>query len=135
MRDRWTTALAAALLLCAAVGPLAAEEPPDEELSDEQLVELSGCFECHSVEEKVVGPAYRDVAARYRDDAEAREALIDKVKRGGKGNWLEVTGEAPMPPHGTRLTHARIARLIDWVLRQGEAAPRDEEPAEEEVEP
>ena len=76
----------------------------------------SGCLACHSVEKKVVGPAWKDVAARYKDDASARDALIEKVKSGGKGSWSEVTGGIAMPPYSPRVSDADIEVLVDFIL-------------------
>jgi cytochrome c len=84
--------------------------------ADEVLAKKSGCLECHSVDKKVIGPAYREIAAKYKDDARARDALIEKVKKGGKGNWTEVTGGVPMPPFSGRLSAAEIEQLVAWVL-------------------
>jgi len=84
--------------------------------ADEELARKYGCLECHSVQSKIIGPAYEDVAARYRGDSNARAALIAKVGRGGKGNWTHVTGGVPMPPFGLRAQSADIERLVDWVL-------------------
>ena len=85
-------------------------------LAPEPLAKKSGCFECHSIDKNVVGPAYRDIAERYKGKPEARAALIETVKKGGKGNWTSVTNDVPMPPHGRRLSAADITRLVDWVL-------------------
>jgi cytochrome c len=74
-------------------------------------------LECHSVENKVVGPAYADVAARYKGDAKARERLIEIVKKGGKGNWpARISRGVPMPPHSPRLSDEEIPRLVDWIV-------------------
>lgn len=86
--------------------------------ADEALARSSGCLECHSVDKKVIGPAFRDIAKRYRNDAGARAMLIDKVKNGAKGNWTEVTGGVPMPPHSPRLSDTEIQRLVDWVMNR-----------------
>jgi cytochrome c len=80
------------------------------------LAKKSGCLACHSVEKKVVGPAWKDVAAKYKGDGAARSALIAKVKTGGKGNWTEVTGGVPMPPYSPRVADADIETLVDFVL-------------------
>jgi cytochrome c len=80
------------------------------------LARKSGCLACHSVEHKVVGPAWRDVAARYRGDDGARARLIAKVKKGGKGNWTDVTGGVPMPPYSPRVADGDIETLVDFVL-------------------
>jgi len=80
------------------------------------LARKSGCLACHSVEKKVVGPAWGDVANRYRNDAGARIQLINKVKSGGKGNWMQVTGGIPMPPYSPRVPDADIESLVDFIL-------------------
>lgn len=80
------------------------------------LASKSGCLACHSIEKKVVGPAWKDVAARYKGQNGAREQLIAKVKSGGKGNWTAVTGGAAMPPYSPRVSDADIATLVDFVL-------------------
>ena len=84
--------------------------------ADLDLAKKSGCLACHSVEKKVVGPAWKDVAAKYKGDAGAKDTLIEKVKKGGKGNWTEVTGGAPMPPYSPRVADADIEKLVDFVL-------------------
>lgn len=81
-----------------------------------ELAKKSGCLACHSVEKKVVGPAWGDVSAKYKGDAAARAALVAKVKAGGKGNWTEVTGGVPMPPYSPRVADADIETLVDFVL-------------------
>jgi cytochrome c len=112
------SALVAGLL---AVADGASNRAPDNQSQSEAqelrlLVEQSGCLKCHAVDKKVIGPAFRDVAARYRNDARARETLRDKVKKGGKDNWTEVTGGVLMPPHAGLLPDSLIAQLVDWVL-------------------
>lgn len=90
---------------------------PAETQSDAlRLARQSGCLACHSVEKKVVGPPWRAVAERYRDDKGARAALIEKVKKGGKGNWTEVTGGMTMPPYAPRVSDSDIEVLVDFVL-------------------
>lgn len=87
--------------------------------ADLDLAKKSGCFACHSIEKKIVGPAWKDVAAKYKGDASARAALIEKVKKGGKGNWTAVTGGAPMPPYSPRVSDENIEKLVDFVLSLG----------------
>lgn len=81
--------------------------------SPQQLLQTSGCLGCHAVDHKIVGPAYRDVAARYAGQADARAMLIAKLKSGGSGHW----GAIPMPPQ-SQLADAQAGELVDWVLRQ-----------------
>ena len=81
--------------------------------ADLALAQASGCMACHQVDNKVVGPAYKDVAAKYRDQADAAGMLADKVKAGGVGAW----GQVPMPPQPT-LTDDEVKSLVAWVLVQ-----------------
>lgn len=85
-------------------------------MADLELAKKSGCLACHSVEKKIVGPAWRDVGKKYKGDAEAKALLIAKVKAGGKGVW----GAAPMPPYSPRVTDANIEKLVTFVLSLGE---------------
>ncbi|MFZ5594973.1 MAG: c-type cytochrome [Pseudomonadota bacterium] len=80
------------------------------------LAQKSGCLACHGIDKKIVGPAWKDVAARYKDDAGAKDKLIAKVKTGGKGNWTEVTGGMSMPPYSPRVADADIEKLVTFVL-------------------
>lgn len=84
--------------------------------ADLDLAKKSGCLACHSVDKKVVGPGWKDVAARYKGKADAKATLITKVKKGGKGNWADVTGGAPMPPYSPRVSDADIEKLVDFIL-------------------
>jgi len=84
--------------------------------ADLALAKKSGCLACHSVEKKIVGPGWKDVAAKYKGDAGAKDRLIAKVKKGGKGNWTKVTGGAPMPPYSPRVSDENIGKLVDFIL-------------------
>ena len=76
------------------------------------LAQKSGCLACHSVEKKVLGPAYKDVAAKYKGDKSAEAKLVAKVKAGGSGVW----GPMPMPPMSPQVKDADIAKIVQWVL-------------------
>ena len=69
-----------------------------------------------NADKKVVGPAWKDVAAKYKGQADAKATLITKVKKGGKGNWTDVTGGAPMPPYSPRVSDANIEKLVDFIM-------------------
>ena len=84
--------------------------------ADLDLAKKSGCLACHSVDKKIVGPAWKDVAAKYKGDANAKATLIEKVKKGGKGNWTKVTGGAPMPPYSPRVSDENIGKLVDFIM-------------------
>ena len=70
-----------------------------------------GCLACHGVDKKIVGPALTDIAAKYKGDAGAADALAAKVKTGGKGVW----GPIPMPPNAA-LSDDELKKLVSWVL-------------------
>ncbi|MDH5323962.1 MAG: c-type cytochrome [Gammaproteobacteria bacterium] len=87
--------------------------------SDDDILSLarrSGCMACHKVEVKVVGPAWKDVAARYAGVATAKQTLTNKIKMGGKGNWTQVTGGIAMPPYSPRVSDSNITILVDFIL-------------------
>ena len=84
--------------------------------ADLALAKKSGCLACHSIEKKIVGPSWKDVAAKYKGDAGAKDRMIAKVKKGGKGNWTKVTGGAPMPPYSPRVSDENIAKLVDFIM-------------------
>ena len=77
----------------------------------EALAKKYNCFACHAVDKKVVGPAYKDVAAKYRNDKGAEAKLFEKVKKGGSGVW----GQVPMPPN-SQVPDNDIRALVKWVL-------------------
>lgn len=82
-------------------------------LASEALAKKYNCLTCHTVDKKIVGPSYQDVAAKYKSDAGAEAKLIAKVKNGGSGAW----GQVPMPPNAT-VPDADIKTLVKWVLSQ-----------------
>jgi len=83
----------------------------DVAAADEKLAEKSGCLACHNVDVKVIGPAYKDVAAKYKDDKEAVDKLVAKVKGGGSGVW----GNDVMIPNA-HVKDEDIKTLVRWVL-------------------
>ncbi len=79
--------------------------------SGEDLIKKNGCTACHAIDKKVVGPAYQDVAAKYKGDAGAAARLMDKVKKGGSGVW----GQVPMPPN-PQVSPADLKTMITFIL-------------------
>ena len=77
----------------------------------EDLLKKNGCTACHSIDKKLVGPGYKEIADRYRKDKGAAASLAQKVKAGGKGTW----GDIPMPPNA-HVKDADIKTLVDWIL-------------------
>jgi len=76
----------------------------------------SGCSGCHAIDSQLVGPAWADVAARYRDDDQARPNLIEAVKNGGASNWVDQTGGIPMPANFPGVNQADTEALVDFIL-------------------
>jgi len=123
MKARWLSISAATAILALAAAQANAEEGLE-------LAKKSGCLACHAVDHKVVGPAWQDVANKYKGQAEISATLTDgsvvkgspkdvltqKVHKGGKGNWTEVTHGVPMPPYSPRVSDADISKLVDFVL-------------------
>ncbi|MFA6040695.1 MAG: c-type cytochrome [Methylophilus sp.] len=76
------------------------------------LAQKSGCLNCHGVSNKILGPAYTDVAAKYKGDKTAEARLIAKVKAGGSGAW----GTMPMPANSPQVKDEDIKTIVKWVL-------------------
>lgn len=92
-----------------------AETKTEAVLSDAEgrkLAQQSGCFMCHAIDKKMVGPAWKDVAAKYRGDAGIEAKLVNKVAKGGGGVW----GSTPMPANAPRVRDADIKALVRFVL-------------------
>ena len=77
--------------------------------ANKDLATKSGCMACHQVEKKVVGPAYAEVAKKYKPADEAK--LVAKVKAGGSGVW----GAIPMPPNAA-VKDEDVKTLVKWIL-------------------
>ncbi len=76
-----------------------------------QIAQQNACLGCHAVDRKLVGPGFRDIAAKYKGDPGAQERLEKKVREGGSGVW----GVIPMPSH-PRMSDADIRTVVGWVL-------------------
>ena len=92
----------AALALAAAALPAAANE---------ELAKKHACTACHAIDKKLVGPAYKDVAAKYAKDPKAPAMLAEKVKKGSVGVW----GQVPMPPNAS-VKDEDVKTLVAWIL-------------------
>lgn len=77
----------------------------------EELLKADGCTACHAVGNKLVGPAYKDVAKKYAGDKNAQAKLVEKVRKGGSGVW----GPVPMPPH-PQIKDADLQAMVKYVL-------------------
>ncbi|MFS2205072.1 c-type cytochrome [Variovorax sp. Varisp36] len=79
--------------------------------ADLALATSKNCMSCHAVERKVLGPAFKDVAAKYKDDKGAVDTLASKILKGGSGVW----GPVPMPANN-QVSEADARKLAAWVL-------------------
>ena len=80
-------------------------------LADLALAASKNCMSCHAVERKVLGPSFKDVALRYKDDKDAAAMLASKIMKGGKGVW----GPVPMPANN-QVSEADARKLAGWIL-------------------
>ena len=80
-------------------------------MADEALAKSKNCMACHSVDKKVVGPAYKDVAAKYAQQKGAASMLAQKILKGGSGAW----GPVPMPAN-PQVSPAEAQKLANWIL-------------------
>jgi cytochrome c len=77
------------------------------------LLKAGGCGACHTVDKKVVGPGFKDVAAKHKGEADAVATVSAKVRAGSKG----VYGPVPMPPNpAAKISDADLKDLVEWIL-------------------
>ena len=98
-------------LACAGVFASGAAHAVLDNTQAEALMKKDGCAACHAVDKKIVGPAYVDVAAKYKNDKNAVAMLSKKVKEGGTGVW----GNIPMPAN-PQVNDAEAKQLVQWIL-------------------
>ena len=77
--------------------------------ADEALAQSKGCLNCHNVQNKIIGPAFNEVALKYKGQ-DVKKQLAEKVQKGGSGVW----GSMPMPPNA--VTPEEAEKLVTWVL-------------------
>lgn len=80
--------------------------------ANEALARKNDCLGCHAVAVKLVGPAFKDVAAKYAGQSDATERLVESVRNGSVGKW----GDLPMPAH-PKLSAPDAKKLVEWVLK------------------
>lgn len=93
-----------------AAGSIQVSIAADAKQADE-LLKKNGCLACHQIDRKLVGPAYRDVAKKYKGQKDAAARLAAKVKKGGQGVW----GSVPMPPN-VQANDADIKQMVEYIL-------------------
>jgi len=75
------------------------------------LAKAKNCMACHSVDKKVIGPSYKDIAGKYAGQSAAVDTLVGKVMKGGVGAW----GPVPMPAN-PQLSESEARQLVQWIL-------------------
>jgi len=80
-------------------------------MADQALAQAKNCMSCHAVENKLVGPSYKDVATKYKGDKSAVDKMATKIIKGGAGVW----GPVPMPANA-QVNEAEAKKLAAWVL-------------------
>jgi cytochrome c len=82
-------------------------------LADQKLAAAKNCMACHAVDKKLVGPSYKDIAAKYANQKDALDKLSAKVIKGGAGVW----GPVPMPANA-QVSPDEAKKLVSWILTQ-----------------
>jgi cytochrome c len=100
-----------AFVLAAAVAAVTVAAPAQ---ASEELAKKHNCLTCHTLDKKSVGPAYKEIAKKYKGQAGIEAKLAEKVKKGGQGVW----GPVPMPPNAA-VPDADIKTLVGWILKSG----------------
>ena len=97
------------LMLCMVLSAFASTSA----FAQAELAKAKNCMACHAVSNKLVGPAYKDIAAKYAGQKDAEDKLVQKVLKGGSGAW----GPVPMPAN-PQVSEAEARSLVKWVLSQ-----------------
>lgn len=93
--------------LAASVALLSAAAPT---MADEAMAKAKGCTACHAIDKKLVGPAYKEVAKKYKGDPKGAETMVGSILKGSQGKY----GPVPMPPN--KVTEDEAKKLAAWVL-------------------
>jgi cytochrome c len=98
-------ALALAISGLLGIGPASASQ---------QIATKAGCMTCHSPDKKMIGPSFRDIAAKYKGQADAAAVLSERVRKGSKGVW----GQVPMPASdAAKINDADLKAVTAWLLK------------------
>ena len=100
------------MMLMAGVAAIALSAPAFA--NEEAIATKAGCLACHTKDKKLVGPSYKDVAAKYKGQGDAAAKLADKVRKGGQGVW----GPIPMPPSpAEKINDSDLKAVVLWILK------------------
>lgn len=101
--------LALSLPFAIASGLVHAEAPTFQQVNE--ILTKNACLACHQVDNKVVGPSYKEVAEKYKGDPANAELLAKHIKEGSQGVW----GAIPMPPN-VNITDEDLNLVVDWLM-------------------
>ncbi|MCX8524389.1 c-type cytochrome [Chryseobacterium formosus] len=87
--------------------------PVNTNISGKDLIEASDCMACHNIDERLIGPSYKEIAAKYSE--KDLEILASKIIEGGSGNW----GSVPMQPH-PQISKEDTKKMVEYILKQKE---------------
>jgi cytochrome c len=79
--------------------------------ASQDLAQKKNCMACHALDKKLVGPSYKEVAAKYAGQKDAVDKLAQKVIKGGSGVW----GQVPMPANA-QVNEAEARQLVTWIM-------------------
>lgn len=78
-----------------------------------EIMTKGGCSACHTVDKKLVGPSFKEIANKHKGDKSAAASVANKVRQGGSGAY----GQIPMPPNpASKISDADLKSLVDWIL-------------------
>ena len=100
-----------ALIALAAAFVVAGPALADQALANADLAQKKNCMACHALDKKLIGPGYKEVAAKYAGQKDAADKLAQKILKGGSGVW----GAVPMPAN-PQVTDAEAKQLVQWIL-------------------
>ncbi len=107
MKSHWLIGAGAAALLFSAHANAALDMEAGKALGKK-----NGCFACHQVETKRVGPAWQAVSDKYKGNADTKKMLVEQIKKGGTGKWQMGV----MPAYSPRVSDAEIDQLADFII-------------------
>ena len=100
-------------VLLASAAALAVATPAWADAVDDAMTK-AGCMACHAKDKKIVGPSFKDIAAKYKGQGDAVAKLSDKVRKGGAGVW----GPIPMPPNpADKINDGDLKDVVGWILK------------------
>ena len=79
--------------------------------ASKEIASKNSCMGCHAMDKKVVGPSYKDIAAKYKGQPDAVDKLVKKVKVGGGGVWGAV-----LMPGNSSISDADAKTVVQWIL-------------------